>query len=70
LTYMFLSLIYVGIVIVLSARPVYHYYAHLLGRGPVADYTMASLDVGGMSLLIILSSFLTAAWKLKRLEPS
>ena len=70
LTYMFLSLIYVGIVIVLSARPVYHYYAHLLGRGPGADYSMASLDVGGMSLLIILASFLAAGWKLKRLEPA
>ncbi len=70
LTYMFLSLIYVGVVIVLSAKPVYHYYAHLLGRGPGADYGMASLDIGGLSLLIILTSFLAAAWRLKRLQPA
>lgn len=68
LTYMFVSLLYVGVVLVLSARPVYQYYSHLMGHGPEADYTRAALNVGGLSALIVLSSFLGAAGRLRRLE--
>jgi ABC-2 type transport system permease protein len=68
LAYMFLSLIYVGFMIVVSARPVYQYYAHLMAKGPEADYRLALVNVGGLSALIVLGSFLSAASRLKRLE--
>ena len=70
LTYMFLSLFYVGVVLVVSARPVARHYAHLLGRGPGADYLPAVLAVGGLSAAIIAGSFLFAARRLKGLEPA
>ena len=69
LTYMFLSLIYVGGLLVLSARPVYEYYAVLVGgRSGVPNFRMAALDVGGLSAIIVLASFLFAGWRLKGLQ--
>jgi hypothetical protein len=59
---------YVAGLLVLSARPVYRYYAHLMGHGPPADYWLAALNVGGLSALIVLASFLLAAQRLKKLE--
>ncbi|MGC8724438.1 MAG: putative ABC transporter permease subunit [Acidobacteriota bacterium] len=68
LTYMFVSLVYVGLVTVLSARPVFHYYQHLLGRGPAADYWPSALQVGAFSFAILVISFLTAGFRLQKLE--
>ena len=69
LTYMFLSLLYVGGLLVLSARPVYRYYATLLsGPGVPPDFLGAALHVGGFSAVIVLACFLMAAWRLRRLQ--
>ena len=68
LGYMFISLSYVGGVIILSARPVAQYYKHLLGRGPEAAYGLPALDVGGVSAVMVLACLLLASWRLKRLE--
>ncbi len=68
LAYMFISLLYVGAVLILSARPVYQYYSHLLGRGPEAAYALPAMNVGGMSAVMVLGCLLLAAWRLKRLE--
>lgn len=68
MTYMFISLLYVGLMLVLSAKPVYHYYAHLLGKGPAADYSKAAIDVGAISAVMVLVCFLAAARRLKRLQ--
>jgi ABC-2 type transport system permease protein len=70
LTYMFLSLLYVGVVLVLSARPVYRYYAHLIGRGPEADFAGAALQVGAMSFALIVLCMAGTASRLKGLEPA
>ena len=69
LTYMFLSLIYVGVLLVLSARPVYRYYESLMGghAGP-HEFRLAALNVGGLSAILVLASLLFAAWRLKRLQ--
>jgi ABC-2 type transport system permease protein len=68
LGYMFLSLTYVCVVLILSARPVYQYYQHLLARGPEAAYGLPALNVGGLSALLVLVSLLIASWRLKHLE--
>jgi hypothetical protein len=69
LTYMFLSLLYVGGLLVLSAKPVYRYYAALLsGRGAPPDFVGAAVNVGGLSAAVVLACFLFAAWRLKKLE--
>ncbi|MEW5764804.1 MAG: putative ABC transporter permease subunit [Acidobacteriota bacterium] len=70
LTYMFLSLLYVGLVLVLSARPVYRYYAHLVGRGPEADFAGAALQVGAVSFALVVLCMGAAASRLKGLEPA
>jgi ABC-2 type transport system permease protein len=68
LGYMFLSLSYVCVMLVLSARPVYQYYQHLLAKGPDAAYGGPALNVGGLSALVVLVSLLTTSWRLKALE--
>jgi ABC-2 type transport system permease protein len=69
LTYMFLALLYVGGLLVLSARPVYRYYSALLsGQGTPPDFVGAAVNVGGLSAAVVLSCFLFAAWRLKKLE--
>jgi hypothetical protein len=68
LGYMFLSLAYVSVILVFSARPVYQYYRHLLARGPEATYGLPALNVGGLSALVVLASLLMAARRLKRME--
>jgi hypothetical protein len=69
LAYMFLSLAFVGLVLVLSARPVYRYYAHLVGRGPEADFASASLQVGLLCLSLVLLCLAAAVRRLGRMEP-
>jgi ABC-2 type transport system permease protein len=68
LGYMFLSLAYVSVILVFSARPVYQYYRHLLANGPEAAYGLPALNVGGLSALVVLVSLLLAARCLKRME--
>ena len=68
LGYMFLSLAYVSIILIFSARPVYEYYRHVLARGPEAAYGLPALNVGGLSAVVVLGSLLIAAWRLKRME--
>lgn len=70
LGYMFLSLAFVGLVLVLSARPVYRYYAHLVGRGPQADFFTASLQVGSLCLFLVLLCLSAAVRRLGRMEPA
>jgi len=69
LGYMFLSLIYIGGLVILSAKPVYHYYAHLMGRGPQASYSVVAWEVGLTSLAIVILSFVLAGRRLRTLAP-
>jgi ABC-2 type transport system permease protein len=69
LLYMFLSTLYVGAVLVLSAKPVYRYYAGLLGAGESPGYGPAALQVGLLSLLVIASGAGFATRRLRSLEP-
>lgn len=68
LAYMFLSLAFVGLVLVLSARPVYRYYAHLLGREPAAHFAPASLQVGSLSAFLVLFCLSAAVRRLRHME--
>lgn len=69
LLYMFLSTLYVGAVIVLSAKPVYRYYTGLISGGAEVGYGTAVLQVGAMSVALILIGAAFAVHRLRNLEP-
>jgi ABC-2 type transport system permease protein len=69
LVYMFLSTLYVGAMIALSAGPVYRYYATLLVEGSAPGYGAAALHVGALSALVVLAGSIFAVRRLRGLEP-